>query len=66
MSHVTGIEEYECVDSKTDPSDPFSMDTLVLRVVCATAARNFLAETLPETIRCAVEVTPRLEFVARD
>ena len=66
LTRLPGVEEYQCVVSRSNPDDPFSMDQLVLRIAAPSESRKKLAEMIPETIRRVIEITPRIEFVSRD
>lgn len=66
LSGIDGIEEYEIVVTKADPSDQFSEDVLLLRIACAANQQGRLFEKVPEAVRRSQEVTPKIEFVAVD
>jgi phenylacetate-CoA ligase len=63
---IDGIEEYEIIVTKTDPSDPFSEDVLLVRVACEANQQADLSEKVPEAVRRSQEVTPKIEFVPVD
>jgi phenylacetate-CoA ligase len=63
---IDGIEEYEIIVTKTDPSDPFSEDALLVRVACEANQQADLSEKVPEAVRRSQEVTPKIEFVPVD
>ena len=51
---------------KTNPSDQFSEDVLLLRLACEENQEAGLSEKVPEAVRRSQEVTPKLEFVPVD
>lgn len=59
---VPGVDEFQVVLTKQDPSDPFSMDEMVVRVSTTRTDRDALATALVEAARRAVSVRPRVEF----
>ena len=66
LSGIGGIEEYEIIVMKTDPSDQFSEDVLLVRIACEEIQQAGLSEKVPEAVRRSQEVTPKLEFVPAD
>jgi phenylacetate-coenzyme A ligase PaaK-like adenylate-forming protein len=66
LSSIEGIEEYEIIVMKSDPSDQFSEDVLLLRLACEENQQAGLSENVPEAVRRFQEVTPELEFVPVD
>lgn len=66
LTGLAGVDDYQCVVSRVDADDPFSMDKFVLRIAAAAESRGKLAQVIPETIRRAIEITPQIEFVTRD
>jgi phenylacetate-CoA ligase len=68
LGALPGVREFQVVVMKQDPSDPFSMDEIVVRI--ATGDSQLATETLASRVREAtaeaVRVTPRVEFVAAD
>ena len=66
LSSIDGIEEYEIIIMKTNPSDQFSEDVLLVRLACEENQQAGLSEKVPEVVRRSQEVTPELEFVAVD
>lgn len=61
---VPGVDEYQVVLAKQDPSDPFSMDEMIVRVASARADREALAQEVVIAAQGAVRVRPRVEFAA--
>jgi phenylacetate-coenzyme A ligase PaaK-like adenylate-forming protein len=61
-----GLDEYQLALVKDDPRDPYSPDTLLVRVVCASADRQRLRARVAATVRRVAEVTPRVEFLPAD
>jgi phenylacetate-CoA ligase len=66
LSGIDGIEEYEIIVTKTDPSDQFSEDVLLVRIACEANQQAGLCEKVPEAVRRSQEVTPKIEFVPVD
>jgi hypothetical protein len=48
---------------KDDARDPYSADTLLVRVVCGERDRDRLAAAATAAVRRSAEVTPRVEFL---
>jgi phenylacetate-coenzyme A ligase PaaK-like adenylate-forming protein len=61
---VPGVDEFQVVFARQDPSDPLSMDEMVLRVATARTDREALSATLVAAAAGAVGVRPRVEFTA--
>jgi phenylacetate-CoA ligase len=60
LQAIAGIEEFQVVVQRADPSDPLSRDELVVRIACAD--RGSLSEVVAMKVREAVRVRPRVEF----
>jgi phenylacetate-coenzyme A ligase PaaK-like adenylate-forming protein len=65
LSHLQrdGLHEYQMALVKDDPRDPYSGDTLLVRVVCTEGDRSRLNGTVVAAVQRAAEVTPRVEFL---
>ena len=64
---VPGVEEFQVVVGRQDPTDPFSMDEMVIRVATQRSDREAIADTIVHAAGTAVGVRPRVEFAtARD
>ena len=61
---VAGVDEYQVVLARIDPSDPFSMDQMIVRVASARADREALIDALIDAAQGAVRVRPRIEITA--
>jgi phenylacetate-coenzyme A ligase PaaK-like adenylate-forming protein len=61
---VPGVEEFQVVLDKQDPTDPFSMDEMILRVASPASDRDALSEALVRAAQGAVQVRPRVVFEA--
>jgi len=61
---VPGVEEFQFVVKHQNPSDPYSMDELVLRVATKEENREALGAELISITARAVGVRPCLEFVS--
>jgi phenylacetate-coenzyme A ligase PaaK-like adenylate-forming protein len=66
LSSIDEIEEYEIIVTQIDPSDPFSEDVLLIRVACEENHQPGLRKEVPDAVRRAQEVTPKIEFVPAD
>ena len=64
LASLPGVDEFQVVVARTDPSDPFSMDEMVVRVATTMPDRDALAATLTTKVQDAVQVRPRIEFAA--
>ena len=60
LQGMSGLDEFQVIVQRQDPSDPLSGDELVIRV--AGSDRAALANTVTEKVREAVRVRPRIEF----
>jgi hypothetical protein len=58
------VEEFQVVLDKQDPTDPFSMDEMILRVASPASDRDALSEALVRAAQGAVQVRPRVVFEA--
>ncbi len=61
---VEGLDEFQVVVQRLDPSDPFSMDELLVRVATIGADTDALARRVVACTVGAIGVRPRVEFVA--
>jgi phenylacetate-coenzyme A ligase PaaK-like adenylate-forming protein len=59
---VPGVDEFQVVLRKQDPSDPFSMDEMVVRVATARADLEAFATAVIGVAQRAVGVRPVVEF----
>ena len=66
LSNIDKIEEYEIIATQVDSSDPFSEDVLLIRIACKENQQPYLQERVPDAVRRAQEVTPKIEFVPVD
>ena len=64
LRQVPGVDEFQVVLGRQDPSDPLSMDEMVVRVAATRPDREALAAALVEASQNAVRVRPRIEFAA--
>ena len=64
LRSVPEIDEFQVVVRRADPSDPFSMDELVVRVAARGGDRQALAAMIAARTQEAVRVRPRVEFAA--
>lgn len=58
-----GLLEYQVVLAHEDAEDPYSADSLVIRLACAEGQRVWLPPRVASLVRRVTEVTPRLEWV---
>ncbi len=63
LDGVPGLDEYQVVIQKSDPSDPFSMDELVLRVAAPAAARDRVVQDVAARTLSATQIRARVEVV---
>ena len=61
---VSGIDEFQVVLTKSNPTDPFSMDEMVVRAASTRPDQEALSAALVAAAQSAVGVRPRVEFVA--
>jgi phenylacetate-CoA ligase len=59
---VPGVDEFQVVLDRQDPSDRFSMDEMILRIAAAEEGRDTLTEALVSAAQKAVQVRPRIVF----
>jgi phenylacetate-CoA ligase len=59
---VPGVDEFQVVLDRQDPTDRFSMDELILRVAAGDQGRDALTEALVTAAQRAVQVRPRIVF----
>jgi phenylacetate-CoA ligase len=59
---VPGVDEFQVVLDRQDPTDRFSMDELILRVAATDQGRDALTEALVTAAQRAVQVRPRIVF----
>lgn len=65
LAEMTQIEEYQVVFTKSDPTDPYSMDKLQIKVATSIQEPSVVAEEIVQRIGQAVGVRPVVEFVDR-
>ena len=63
LAGLHGAQELQVVIQRERASDPHSMDEMVVRVACAPALREALAQEVVACAVAAVQVRPRVEFV---
>jgi phenylacetate-coenzyme A ligase PaaK-like adenylate-forming protein len=59
---IPEVDEFQVAVRRKVPTDPLSMDELVVRVATHTADRETLARTVATRAQAAVQVRPRVEF----
>jgi len=59
---ILEVDEFQVAVRREVPTDPLSMDELVVRVATHTADRETLAKTVATRTQAAVQVRPRVEF----
>jgi len=62
LSADRAIREFQLAVRKTDPTDPESMDCLVVRLEAEPEARDRLAADIPGLVKRIVMVRPEVEF----
>ena len=63
VAGLPGVEEFQVVLGRQDPSDPYSMDEMVVRIATARTDTEPFTEAIVEAAQRAVRVRPRVEFV---
>lgn len=63
LAGVKGMVEYQLVVEKEDPGDPFSPDSLIIRLSVAGRMRQDLEEEVVARVREATGITPQVQFV---
>jgi phenylacetate-coenzyme A ligase PaaK-like adenylate-forming protein len=63
LAGLEGVDEFQVVVQPENAADPHSMDEMVVRLACAPAAREALAQEVVARSVAAVQVRPRVEFV---
>jgi len=66
LDQMRGIDEYQIVVTREDPSDPFSMDKLVIRLALEQKAEAGMAEAISEDVRRLTNLRPAVEIAPRD
>jgi phenylacetate-CoA ligase len=61
---VPGVDEYQVVLTKVNPTDPFSMDDMIVRVATTRTDRDAFAAAVVDAAQRAVSIRPRIEIVA--
>ena len=64
IARLPGVEEFQVVLGRQDPSDPFSMDEMVVRIATPRTDLESLTKAAVEAAHQSVRVRPRVEFVA--
>ena len=62
LSADRAIREYQLIVRKSDPTDPDSMDSLVVRLEADAQARERLTAEIPAIVQQACMVRPEVEF----
>jgi len=63
---VPGMEEFQVVLRRQDPTDPFSMDEMLVRVATNRSDRRALTTQVVTATQTAVRIRPRVEFTTAD
>ncbi|MBL0934675.1 MAG: phenylacetate--CoA ligase family protein [Rhizobiaceae bacterium] len=66
FDRMPGVDEYQIVVTSQDPSDPFSMDDLVIRLAPSADARDGIAARMAEEVTRLTNLRPTVELVERD
>lgn len=66
LERLPAVEEYQIVIRPSDVTDELSMDELVVRLAAQPGDRDGLAGLVREEIGRRTQVTPLIEFVAKD
>lgn len=66
FDRMKGLDEYQIVVTSQDPSDPFSMDELVLKLAPSPGERDRMAATVADEVVRLTNLRPKIELVDRD
>jgi phenylacetate-coenzyme A ligase PaaK-like adenylate-forming protein len=66
LRRIPEVDEFQVAVRREVPTDPLSMDELVVRVATHATDRDTLARTITACTRAAVQVRPRVEFASAD
>jgi len=66
FDRMPGIDEYQIVVTSQDPTDPFSMDELVVRLAPAQGHAADISERMAEEVKRLTNLRPTIELVERD
>lgn len=66
FDRMQGLDEYQIVVTSQDPSDPFSMDELVVKLAPAAGQTEQIWTQVMEDVRRLTNLRPTLEIVERD
>ncbi|KQQ74854.1 hypothetical protein ASF70_02850 [Rhizobium sp. Leaf321] len=66
FDRMNGIDEYQIVVASENPSDPFSMDELVIRLAPAQGRASDMSDVMVEEVKRLTNLRPRIELVERD
>lgn len=66
FDRMPGVDEYQIVVTSQDPSDPFSMDDLVIRLAPSADALDGIAARMAEEVTRLTNLRPTVELVERD
>ena len=66
FDRMPGVDEYQIVVTSQDPSDPFSMDDLVIRLAPSADALDGIARRMAEEVTRLTNLRPTVELVQRD
>jgi len=64
LGNLDGVIEYQIIITKKDPSDPYSLDELLVKIAPVKGHDTASLEgEVVDKVRMAVEMTPKVEFV---
>lgn len=66
FDRMRGLDEYQIVVTSQDPSDPFSMDELVVKLAPAPGHSDQIGTQVLDDVKRLTNLRPTLEFVERD
>jgi phenylacetate-CoA ligase len=61
-----GVEEYQIIFTKENPSDPFSMDQLIVKVATRDETHERITEEIIRRVHTAIAVRPLVQFAKTD
>jgi len=66
FDRMSGLDEYQIVVTSQDPSDPFSMDELVIKIAPSAPATDDMTHSIAERVKELTNLRPAIEVVRRD
>jgi phenylacetate-coenzyme A ligase PaaK-like adenylate-forming protein len=64
LEAIAELQEFRVVIRRADEADPHSMDELLVQAACEASLQERIARDVQATVQAAVQVRPRVQFVA--